>query len=227
VGGAVLTLAVASGAVLLLLLFLASYDEASINQGWDTLLNPAGRRAYEELRSRFDRERNAIDFSYGRAEQARDGGDAEEAGRLLAVGYEYLAQLAPDRERLLDGLRLYSRMCAAIVPLPPLRPNAFRLPELATLAGLAWLAHHLLVTIPDRFRLRLDLLRRGLGIALKALLQGSERRRKGQPDPDWTRLLAARADFHSISDETLESFAALVSALVRQPATAAALQRVH
>ena len=221
-----LTLGVATAAVLLLLLFLASYDEASVNQDWETLLTPAGLRAYEDLRDRFDRERAAIDLSYVKAEEARDGGDVEEAGRLLAVGYDYLSLVAPDRERLLDGLKLYSRMCAAIVPLPPLRPTAFRLPQLVTLAGLGMIAHHLLVTIPDRFRLRLELLRRGLGIALRALLRGTHAR-SGQLDPDWAKVLAARTDFHTISEETIESFAALVSALVHQPVTAAALHRVH
>lgn len=222
-----LTLAVATGAVVLLLVFLASYDEASISQDWDQVLTPAGRRAWEELRERFDREKAAIDLSYVQAERLKDEGDVGEAERLLAVGYDYLAVVAPDRERLLEGLKLYSRMCAAIVPLPPLRPMAFRLPQLVTLAGLGLVAHHLLVTIPDRFRLRLELLRRGLGIALRALLQGGQRERHGRLDPDWAKVLAARTDFHTISEETLESFAALVTALVQQPAAAAALHRVH
>jgi hypothetical protein len=222
-----LTLAVAGGAVAVLLVFLASYDEASINKDWEAILTPAGRRAWGELRERFDREKAAIEFSYLKAERAHDEGDAEEAGRLLSVGYDYLAVIAPDRERLLEGLKLYSRMCAAIVPLPPLRPMAFRLPQLVTLAGLGLLAHHLLVTIPDRFRLRLELLRRGLGIALRALLQGGQRERHGRLDPDWAKVLAARTDFHTVSEETLESFAALVTALVHQPATAGSLHRVH
>ena len=222
-----LTLAVATGAVVLLLVLLASYDEASISQDWDAILTPAGRRAFEELRERFDREKAAIEFSSLKAETANDEGDAEEAGRLLAVGYDYLAVVAPDRERLLDGLKLYSRMCAAIVPLPPLRPMAFRLPQLATLAGLGLIAHHLLVTVPDRFRLRLELLRRGLGLALRALLQGGRRERQGRLDPDWAKVLAARTDFHTISEETLESFAAMVTAIAHQPATEAALHRVH
>ena len=222
-----LTLAVATAAVLLLLLLLASYDEAAINRDWDKVLTPAGQRAYEELRGRFGRERAAIDLSYDRADQARRTGDRQEAARLLQVGYEYLAQIAPDRERLLDGLKLYSRMCAAIVPLPPLRPTAFKLPELATLAGLGVLAHHLLVTIPDRFRLRLELLRRGLGLSLRALFRGAQPQTAASLESHWGRVLAARSDFHTISDETLESFAALVSALVRQPVAAAALHRVH
>lgn len=222
-----LTLAVAFLGVALLLVLLASYDEASVGRDWEAILTPGGLRAYEELKDRFDRERAAIDLSYAKAEAARNGGDVREAGRLLAVGYDYLALVAPDRERLLDGLKLYSRMCAAIVSLPPLRPTAFRLPQLVTLAGLGLIAHHLLVTIPDRFRLRVELLRRGLGIALGVLLRGTRQERNPQGNPDWTSVLAARADFHTISEETLESFGALVSALVRQPATSAALHRVH
>jgi hypothetical protein len=222
-----LTLAIAVLGVVLLLVLLASYDEASVGRDWEAILTPGGLRAYEDLKDRFDREKAAIDFSYAKAEAARDDGDVQEAGRLLAVGYDYLALVAPDRETLLDGLKLYSRMCAAIVALPPLRPTAFRLPQLVTLAGLGVLGHHLLVTIPDRFRLRLELLRRGLGIALVVLLRGTHRERGGRLDPDWARVLAARTDFHTISEETIESFGALVSALVRQPATAAALHRVH
>jgi hypothetical protein len=223
-----ITLGVAGGAALLILLLLGSYDEASVNSDWETILTPAGIRAYQELRERFDHEATAIRFSYLKAAQAHGEGDVDEAVRLLGVGYEYLALLAPSRDALLDGLKLYARMCSAIVPLPALRPRAFQLPKLATLPGLGMLGHHISVTIPRRLHLRIWLLRRGLGIAMQALLHGTRREKRGQPAPDWTQVLAARTAFNTISEETVESFGAMVSAIARQPvARTQALQRVH
>jgi hypothetical protein len=209
-----LILLAGGGGLVMLLLALGRANEAAAN-AWEPLLTPVGRRAYDELRARFARERDAVELTYERAEEAR-AEDPVELGLMLRAGYEFIAHTAPDRMQLLRSATLYSRLVASMVPLPPLRPSSFELSSLGIGARAAALAHHLLVTVPERFRLRLAVLRYGLGIVVVTLA----RLQPGPVDePAWRRLQAARADWHTITDETLESFRVLVSAVTeRAPA---------
>jgi hypothetical protein len=213
-GAYALILLAGAGGLVILLLTLGRANESAA-ASWEPLLTPSGRRAYEELRARFARERDAVELSYERAEEVRSE-DPDELALMLRAGYEFIAHTAPDRMHLLRSAALYSRLVAAMVPLPPLRPAAFRLSKLGLRARVAGLVHHLLVTVPERFRLRLALLRYGVGVVV-ATLAGLQR--GPVDDPAWRRLQAARADWHTINDETLESFRVLVSAVAeRAPA---------
>jgi hypothetical protein len=203
--------ALASGMVLLAI--LGRYREAECLADWEEMLTPAGRQRFEELRERFARELAASQFTYQRARAASDGGDFELAARLLDAGHEFVGSLAPDRERLVHELSRYTRMLSAVAPLPPLRPAQFQLPELAALAGLGWLLHPFLVTVPERLRLRLHILRRGQVIVLRALPRGGwNGGRLGATD--WQRIDAARADWSTLDRESLMSFGSLVTALL-------------
>jgi hypothetical protein len=102
-------------------------------------------------------------------------------------------------------------MLSAVAPLPALKPAQFQLPELATLAGLGSLLHPFLVTVPERLRLRLRILRRGQAIVLSTLTGGVQ---EGARDPDWGRIDAARADWSTLDRESLVSFGSLVTALL-------------
>jgi hypothetical protein len=202
--------ALASGLVLLAV--LGRYREAECLADWEEMLTPAGRQRFEELRERFARELAASQFTYQRAKAASDRGEYDLATRLLEAGHEYVATLAPDRERLVRELSRYTRMLSAVAPLPPLRPAQFELPELATLAGLGSLVHPFLVTAPERLRLRLSILRRGQAIVLRALPRGGQSgSRLGATD--WQRVDAARADWSTLDRESLTSFGSLVTAL--------------
>ncbi len=119
-----------------------------------------------------------------------------------------MTSLAEDRQQLLVSMARYSRMVTALMPLPPLSAGAFRLRSIRTLAGLSAVAHHLLVTVPERFRLRLIVLRRGFLIVLRALAQ-----RRPETAPRWAFVIDALADWHTLDAETLESFRALVTAV--------------
>ena len=202
-------LAVAIGSGVVLLFVIGRYRYAGLDVDWQVLVTPAGRRALNELRSRFALERPAIEIAIGRPREIADEGDEAEAARLLVAGYEYMASLAVDREQLLHSMARYSRMVTALMPLPPIAADHFHLRRLSTLAGLAAIVHHLLVTVPERFRLRLAVLRAGFKIVLRALL------RAGGPGetPRWQIAVDALADWHTLDVETLESFRALVTAV--------------
>jgi hypothetical protein len=101
-------------------------------------------------------------------------------------------------------------MVSAMAPIQPLRPKDFRLGELVSLAYLNRFLHHLLVTTAERFRLRVFILVRAFGTAVR-LLSGSNRRLKAQrPREEWARSSAIRQDIETLSAETLESFRTLV-----------------
>lgn len=137
---------------------------------------------------------------------------SKSAERLLDAGWEFVSALAPERERLLRDLVRYTRMLGAVAPLPPLRPAQFKLRGLATLAGLGWLAHQFLVTVPERATLRLQILRRGRQLVLRAIPCGDARRARGRA-PEWVRIDAAQADWSTLDRESLASFGSVVTAL--------------
>lgn len=210
-------LAIASGVFVIFV--IGRYRDAGLEIDWQDLVTPAGRRALQELRHRFALERPAIELALGRPAQIAAAGNEAEAARLLVAGVEYVAGLAEDRQQLLRSMARYSRMVNAMMPLPPVAAGGFRLRQLATLAGAAAVAHHLLVTVPERFRLRAAVLRRGFWIVLRALAT-----RRPETAPRWAVVVDALADWHTLDEETLESFGALVTA-VTLPSQAAAERR--
>lgn len=205
---------------LAVLFLVGRYRDAGLEVRWESLVTPAGRRALDELRGRFAVERPVIDLALGRPVQLAAAGDEVEAARLLIAGYTYMSSLAKDRAQLLRSMARYSRMVAALMPLPPVAAGDFRLRGLATLAGAAAVAHHFLVTVPERFRLRAAVLRRGFWIVLRALAQ-----QRPQSAPRWAVVVDALADWHTLDEETLESFRALVTAVTIPEAQAAATAR--
>jgi hypothetical protein len=200
---------------LVVLFILGRYNETSLVVDWAEVVSPAGRRAYEDLRARFASERAALDLTCDRAAESRR---TEEAAQLLAAGYSFLEHVVVERRLLLENMARYSRMVGAIAPVPPLRPGDFHLRQLVTLAGVGAIVHHLVVTMPERLRLRVLILRTGLGVVLRAYARGTRRR-----DPDWKLVATARADWNTLNAETLDSFRALVTSVVLPSEAAARL----
>ncbi len=186
---------------ILLLLALSLQDQRAQAAVWEELLEPGAARAFRDLEERFARERQAAEFAYAGADASRARGDVDEAIRLLGLGLTYLEDLGRERREMLRDMAIYSRLVSAIVPLPPLQPRQFRLDELRGLAGFGALAHYLLVATVERFRLRLWILRRGFGVAVRALAPASR------------RIPAARADYETLEVETARSGEALAEAL--------------
>jgi hypothetical protein len=178
---------------------------------WEAALSPLARRELDKLRRRFAAEQAALDMSHRRA---REETDQREVAAMLSIGYDLVVELAPGRRELLRRAALYSRLVGALAPFPPLRPRAFRLRGLAARAAVAGLLHHLLEA-ESRYRLRLSVLGRGFGIVVAALARGGKRQ-------CWAELEAARADWRTLSDETLESFRVLVTATLEEKAPAGA-----
>ncbi len=186
---------------ILLLLALSAQDQRAQAAAWEHLLEPGAARAFRDLEARFAQERQVATAAYAGADASRASGDVDGAICLLGVGFTYLEDLGRERRVLLRDMALYSRLVSAIVPLPPLRPQQFRLGELRGLAGLGAVAHYLLVAGVERFRLRLWILGRGFTVAIRALVPSSR------------RIAAAREDYETLDAESARSAEALAEAL--------------
>lgn len=200
---------------LVLVGILGRYRESAWLPDWEDILTPAGQQRYEELQERFAHEVAASRFTFERARAAFERGETEFASRLMEAGHEFMETVALDRERLLRTLARHARMMGAIAPLPPLRPGQFQLRELTALAGLGWLVHQVLATVPERARLRLGLLRRGQTLALRVLLGAAHGTTGARIDSsDWVRIEAAHDDWATIDRESLASLGSLVRTLL-------------
>jgi hypothetical protein len=192
-----------------LLLSLARATDAMAGD-WKAVISSTGMRELEALRKRFDAEQQALDYAL---ERAREAVDPAEVAELLGLGYRLVVGASEDRRQLLRKAALYSRLVSALVPLPPIRPRTFRLRALITHSGAAAVLHYLVVTAAGRYRLRLSVLRRGLGIVAAAIARNARLERGA-----WDQLEAARSDWSTLSDEMLESFRILVTRVTERPA---------
>jgi hypothetical protein len=206
---------VAALGVLVVLFLRALNDDAEILRDWEKVLSPWGRDMYREMQERVEGEARMVDYAYERAFMARSAGSIEEAVRLLEVGLQVVERTSPEMVTLLREMAVASRMAAAISPVAPLRPQSFRLPRLSTIAVLAALAHQLVFSAAERFRLRAYVLEHGFGLVTRFLLRTTRRIRENQAgaDPDWDRIAAARADLKTLSAASLQTFRALLMSL--------------
>lgn len=199
--------------VLLCLVTIAAvgrYNEQVADEEWGALLSPEGRTAYLQLRDFWSSENGVADWSYSEAMTAT--GDQRLA--LLEASTEFLISLAPSRIEQVRRLGRFSRMAAGLAPLPPIDAASMRLPSTRRLSRLGAAVHHCLLTVAERFRLRLWVLRRGFGAVVRSLLRSQRRVAvAGAPDAEWWRIVAAREDFKTLDEETLESARVLVMAL--------------
>ena len=199
------------------LLFLALWGRINERRwrDWETLLDTPDRQLFAQTRSQLQGGLSMADYAYDRADSERQVGSVDEAIRLLEVGYGVIERVAPDVRRLLAGMAVFSRMVSAMVPVAPLRPGDFKVAQLAGMAALNQLLHRFLVTASERFRLRLYILGQGLGMLVR-FLSGTTRRireTRSAADRDWEDVNALRQDFHTISDESLESFRLCLASL--------------
>lgn len=189
------------------------------------LLTPRGRRAYDEVKERVNDELALADLALGRALELRKLGSLEEALELLEAGYGLIGRFSPSMRTFLAGLSVFSRMVVATAPVAPLRPLDFKVGRLASLASLNGLLNGFLVTTAERFRLRAFILRRGFLAATRFLFNAKQRlaRREGSAEEAWESVEAARQDLHRLSDESLESFRALLLSLAAERKESVAL----
>jgi DNA-binding MarR family transcriptional regulator len=195
------------------LYFVARRSEEETIRDWELVLTPKGREHLEAVRSYTSTELALLDWTYERAREAEDLGRTEEALRLLDTGCRLIEAYCPSWTRSLSAMSVLSRMVSAMANVRPLRPQAFRLRELAQLARLNQFVHQFLVTTGERFRLRLYILARAFGTLLRIVMLSRAHVKTRVAAPNWEAVEAARRDVHTLSDESIETFRLLLASL--------------
>jgi hypothetical protein len=211
IGGAVASL-------LVVLVLVGRRNERLVRRDWEMLLTPRGEKVYGAIESKMRTEYGMADLSFEHALVYRELGTTEEAIRLLDVGYRVIEKFAPDMLRLLAAMATFSRMVSAIAPVRPLRPKDFRLVQVASLAYLNGMLHQFLVSASERYRLKLYILGRSFGLASRFLLRSIQNLGSGtaEADKEWDQIESIRADFQTLTDESLDSLRVLLTAMARE-----------
>jgi hypothetical protein len=204
----------ALGGLLVLFLF-GRRNERAVRRDWELLLTPRGEKLYRTIEGRVQAEMALADLTYGEAFAVRELGSVDEARHLLDVGFRVIEQFSPNMLRLLGAMATFSRMVSAVAPIKPLRPQSFRVTQIASLAYLNQVLHQFLVSTAERFRLRVYVLGRGFGLATRFLFRSTSRILGNVPEADaeWEQIEAIRADFQTLTEESLESLKALLTSL--------------
>jgi hypothetical protein len=208
------------GSTLVVLFLMARRNERAVREDWEALLTPKGDKLYRSMEGRVRSELGMAELTFEHAEAYRELGTIDEAIRLLDVGYKVIEKFSPSMLRLLAAMATFSRMISAIAPVQPLRPRDFRLVQIASLAYLNGMLHQFLVSASERFRLKVYILGRSFGLATRYLLKsirtiGSEAT-EAEKQREWEQITAIRADFQSLTDESLDSLRLLLTAMARE-----------
>lgn len=207
---------------LLWLLILSRRDEARVRKNWSNLVNEQdGQEQARSATSAASASLAQADAAFDEAFQLQSLGSNDEARELLKEGYGAIERFAPSFLSLLASMTVYSRMVSAMAPVAPLSASSFRLTPVRSLATLASVLHHLLVTAHERFRLRVFVLRQAFGLARRYLWRATRRVISGQAAKEareWQQINDARSDFGSILTETAATLRALVVSMPRERA---------
>lgn len=204
-----------AASTLVVLYLFGRRNERAVRRDWDLLLSPTGERLYRSIEGRVHTELSLADVAYDEAFAFRELGSVDDAIRLLDTGYQIIERFAPSMLRLLGAMATFSRMVSAMAPVHPLHPRDFKLAQLSSLAQLHRLLHHFLVSTSERFRLRVYVLGRSFGLAMRYLLQATHRILGNEPatQRDWEQVQAIRQDFQVLTDESLASLRILLASL--------------
>jgi hypothetical protein len=202
----------------IILILLGRRDEGKVRRDWELLLTPRGERVYRNIETRVQSEMQLADMTYDEAFTVRELGSVDEAKQLLDVGYKVIEKFSPNMLKLLAAMATFSRMVSAMAPVSPLRPQGFRMAQIASLAYLNQLVHRFMVTTAERYRLRVYILGRSFGLATRFLLESTKKIASNEPDVDreWEQIRAVRQDFQTLTDESLESLRVLLTSLAAE-----------
>lgn len=202
---------------LVVLFLIGRRNERLIRRDWELLLTPKGEKVYGAIEGKVRTEIGMAELSFEHALVYRELGTTEEALRLLDVGYRVIEKFAPDMLRLLAAMATFSRMVSAIAPVRPLKPRDFKLVQVASLAYLHGMLHQFLVSASERYRLKVYILGRSFGLATRFLLRSIQNLGQNEPDAqrEWDQIEAIRADFQTLTDESLDSLRVLLTAMAR------------
>lgn len=204
--------------VLLVLFLLGRRDEGKVKRDWELLLTPRGERLYRSIEGRVQSEIALADMTYDEAFTVKELGSVEEAKHLLDVGYQVIEKFSPNMLKLLAAMATFSRMVSAMAPIAPLRPQGFRMAQIASLAYLNQFVHRFMVTTAERYRLRVYILGRSFGLATRFLLDSTKKIVNNEPEAnkEWEQIQAVRQDFQTLTDESLESLRVLLTSLAAE-----------
>ena len=201
-----------------LLYILGRRDEKKVRRDWELLLTPRGEQLYRTIETRVTSEMQLATITYDEAFSVRELGSIEEAKHLLDVGYKVIEKFSPSMLRLLAAMSTFSRMVSAMAPVKPLRPQGFRVAQIASLAYLNQLLHNFVVTTAERYRLRVYILGRSFALATTFLMHSTQRIVRNEPEADreWQQIDAIRHDFQTLTEESLTSLRALLTSLAAE-----------
>jgi len=208
------------GSTLVVLFLMARRNERAVREDWETLLTPKGENLYRSMEGRVRTELGMAELTFEHAQAYRELGTIDEALRLLDIGYKVIERFSPSMLRLLAAMATFSRMVSAIAPVPPMRPHDFKLVQIASLAYLNAMVHQFLVSASERFRLKVYILGRSFALASRYLMKSI--RTLGSPvseaekKREWEQIVAIRADFQSLTDESLDSLRLLLTAMAHE-----------
>lgn len=213
-----MTLLVGIALLVVFLLVAGHHQEQEVARRWDMMMNPEGLRVYADVANQVAWERRMAQTTYEDAARANARGDVGEALRFLKVGAKVVSDCSLSILALLRNMITISRYAAAIAPVTPLRPAAFHARQLATLAGLHQVGHHLLITTRERLHFRIGVLACGVRTAAWLARQATHRLRKNLGDTRrWQRVDEVRDDLGTLTDASLETLRAVLASLAAVP----------
>jgi hypothetical protein len=202
----------------IVLYLLGKRDERAVKRDWELLLTPRGEKLYRNIEGRVQSEMALADVTYDEAFTVKELGSVDEAKHLLDVGYQVIEKFSPNMLKLLATMATFSRMVSAMAPIAPLRPQGFRMAQIASLAYLNQFVHRFMVTTAERYRLRVYILGRSFGLATRFLLDSTKKIVNNEPEADkeWEQIQAVRQDFQTLTDESLDSLRVLLTSLAAE-----------
>jgi hypothetical protein len=203
---------------LVLLFLLGRRDERRVRKDWELVLTPKGQRIYTSMESQLKTDLELVNATYDEAASFRELGSIDDAKDLLDAGFRIIEHFAPNLLKLLAAMATFSRMVSAMAPVAPLRPRSFQVGGIRGLAYLNQVLHHFLVTTSERFRLRLYILGRCVGLAVRYMIRSTGKISENGRDADreWDQIAAIREDFGTLTVESLESLKALLVSMASE-----------
>ena len=199
----------------IIFMIFARRNEKNVRTEWQTLLSPTSEKAFHQTRHQIERNSSMVGVALNEAMEIRKLGDLDEAIRFLDTGSDVIERFTPNLLSLLKVMIRFSRMMNAITPVNPVLPEDFHLAELTNLAQLNRVLHQILVSAKQRFRLKLYILGKGVSIASRCLIASIRNviTRRSTADQEWEEIAKINQDFQKLSNESVESFRALLKGL--------------
>lgn len=210
----------------ILLLILARRNEKRVRSDWQTLLSPAGEKIFHHARVEIETNTTMVGVAVQEALAIKRLGDIDEALRFLNIGSEVIERFTPSLLSLLSVMTKFSRMVSAMAPVNPMLPEGFHLAELTNLAHLHRILHQVVISTKQRFRLKLFIIGKGISITSRYLLLRIRDivTHRSQADKEWEEIIGIGNDFQKLSQESVQSFHALLEALSNEAAKTLAQQ---